>query len=616
MLPLGTMIDGLLERIQRDPRDIEARLVYADALLERGDLRGEFIQLQCELEELDREHPRYPQVAARAQALEDAHGLRWWRPLRRIGSLGHSCSSGGPRYRSRRGFVEHVRLTARELLTHGQELVTTTPLCSVRLEEITPAEARELSRWPALARIAELSIDFGVEGPGVERDPAAILGALLDSPFLGALESLRLEGPLDARAAEVLAHCDRLGGLRQLSMEGHLHGVGPKGARALAGSASLERLETLELIGQRIGLDGLEALLDSPRSRPLRRLVLWGCHVGDGGAQALARSDQISSLHELDVSACGLSPDGARVLAAAARDRPLRALILDGNDKLAGHLDEVLGGLDPLGLHALSLQGCGLGPGDLRPLVDAATARLLELQSLELADNELGDDGIERLATSRFAALRHLDLTGNAINDDGLAALAEGAVLESIESLRLGRNEFEARGGSALASSEQLRHLRALEIDLDPDEGVLALLGSPHLDRLVELSALADPQSPSRYRLGAEVLKRLARSQTLSAVERLVISAVDDASVQAWATLPEPSSVRELTIRGGLSDQGARAIVESPTLSRLTYVTLGRCPLSLRVMELLRRRFGERLSYWDYEAPEPVLERIRAFPGP
>jgi uncharacterized protein (TIGR02996 family) len=47
------MLAPLLAEVIAEPRSIAPRRVYADALLEAGDPRGEFIQLQCALEELD-----------------------------------------------------------------------------------------------------------------------------------------------------------------------------------------------------------------------------------------------------------------------------------------------------------------------------------------------------------------------------------------------------------------------------------------------------------------------------------------------------------------------------------------------------------------------------------
>ena len=45
--------EEFLQQIVAAPEDVEPRLVYADWLEERGDPRGDFIRIQCELAEID-----------------------------------------------------------------------------------------------------------------------------------------------------------------------------------------------------------------------------------------------------------------------------------------------------------------------------------------------------------------------------------------------------------------------------------------------------------------------------------------------------------------------------------------------------------------------------------
>jgi len=62
----------MIAEIVARPDDDGPRLVYADCLLERGDPRGEFIQVQCQQAARPSEA-----LAARAAALIAAHGQRW-----------------------------------------------------------------------------------------------------------------------------------------------------------------------------------------------------------------------------------------------------------------------------------------------------------------------------------------------------------------------------------------------------------------------------------------------------------------------------------------------------------------------------------------------------------
>ena len=75
------MNDALLAEVIADPRSIAPRLVYADALIEAGDPRGELIQVQCALEPLDLDDPARPALEARAADLLAEHEPAWSRGL-------------------------------------------------------------------------------------------------------------------------------------------------------------------------------------------------------------------------------------------------------------------------------------------------------------------------------------------------------------------------------------------------------------------------------------------------------------------------------------------------------------------------------------------------------
>jgi uncharacterized protein (TIGR02996 family) len=84
------VLDALLDHIRHDPDSDDARRVYADALLDRGDLRGELIHLQLS------EQPHHDRV----EALLAAHGVAWLGSLRDITK----------RAQFRRGFVTRLEL--------------------------------------------------------------------------------------------------------------------------------------------------------------------------------------------------------------------------------------------------------------------------------------------------------------------------------------------------------------------------------------------------------------------------------------------------------------------------------------------------------------------------
>src|SRR5437764_1154624 len=72
---------AFLAAILDRPDDDAPRLVYADWLDERGDPRGEFIRVQCELARLPGDDPRQLSLRKREKQLRKRHGRQWAEPL-------------------------------------------------------------------------------------------------------------------------------------------------------------------------------------------------------------------------------------------------------------------------------------------------------------------------------------------------------------------------------------------------------------------------------------------------------------------------------------------------------------------------------------------------------
>lgn len=206
---------ALLAAIYADPSDVTKRLVYADVLTGRGDVRGEFITLQC-----TRDPDAKP--SARERALLKDHGRAW------LGPLDSGIRKQGLVYR--RGFL---------------------------------AEARECSddaqlRDPAWATIEAVELDARTWG---ERAVA-----FADREDLRALERLYLRAP-DALLLRRERPRLKTLGLRSGSVD----------SAAVLASACFPGLEVLELEwrGKGVG-EALLAALDGPllRRRPVVRLTL------------------------------------------------------------------------------------------------------------------------------------------------------------------------------------------------------------------------------------------------------------------------------------------------------------------------------------------------------
>ena len=226
--------DPFLMTILDHPDDDGPRLVYADWLEEHGDCdRAELIRLQC-----------LGGDDGRAARIVSARGRDW------AGLASRLAYS----YSFRRGFVEEITIDARTWITHGEELVSRSPIRLLRV--IGARNALDL---------------------------------FFQSPFLASIRALHLTG------------CH----------------IGDDGAALLAGCEHLTELHVLRLGSNAISDHGLEALTDSYFLTGLRTMVLHGNLIGDPGAGILASTDQLVRLEVLDLSDNLIGDSGAEAMAVS-----------------------------------------------------------------------------------------------------------------------------------------------------------------------------------------------------------------------------------------------------------------------------------------------------------
>jgi uncharacterized protein (TIGR02996 family) len=211
-------IELLLKAILDDPHDLKCRLVYADALQDRGDPRGEFIAHH---------------IAGRdeAQALLKKHGKDW------IAFLRPAVSRAGLRFVN--GFIERITLKV-EHLDMLPGFLDREPIHEVRFRDLS-TEAPRLAAMPnCTSRITWLDLKQGhVSGKGFASlmegrwdrlwriwAPSNAIGdagvrALIDaSP--PCLRSLNLHGAhLQDRTLEGLAAWPGLARLEELNLRGN-----------------------------------------------------------------------------------------------------------------------------------------------------------------------------------------------------------------------------------------------------------------------------------------------------------------------------------------------------------------------------------------------------------
>ncbi len=587
-------MDGglLLKQVIREPSNVAARRVYAEWLAEQGDPRGELIQLQCAMEEVAPELRMG--LEARANALLDLYERQWSAAVRAIGPLGYSSERPGPagaRFRFRRGFIDHVRMTARDFAAHARALADVTPLKSARLTELTRDQVRALARCEALERVDELELELG--GPADEA-----LADLLASPFLARLTRLALFGQIGPESARALARHPKLAALESLRIEdaGTEPGptIGPHGAAALASAPFAPNLKELALVGQRIGPAGARALA---AFSSLRTLSLERNEIGPVGAQAL---HALTGLVSLELGGNSLTPKGAALVAGGPFPH-LERLDLSGGNKLGPKgLAALLEALALPKLNALGLASCGLSVEGMRLVVSAKS--LAGLRELNLAANQLGDEGLSVLSHAELPNLERLDLSYNGGREGGALALAHGKLLSSVRELDVRHNKLGSGGAKALALSGELTSLRALWLGNNwiGVEGIRRLLGSPAMPALERLYL-------DQNNFGSEGLAALTRSPYLKQLQALSTWGVDRSAVKALADSEHAQSLKELSFaQSVIGEEGAVALAESAKLSGLRWLSFSHCAVGEEGARALRRRFGHRVSF----APDEALGRL------
>jgi uncharacterized protein (TIGR02996 family) len=291
----------LFAAILAAPAEDEPRLVYADWLVERGDPRGELIQLQCTLGRVLRGATLYSgavkgtraELEAREKALLKKHQKAWLAPIR-------------PWIRTwtwHRGFVDSVVADAVKFLDHAAEIFAATPLLGAQLTRLPAKEVARVAATAELGRLERFDLSQNRIGPKAMRS--------LVGPVLGAMADLDLWGnPLAGEGLEALATVPftRLRRLRLATCKAQGTGVA-----ALAKAPWFGALEALDLrFNDEVGPLAAAAIARAGTS--LRALDVSKCCVGDEGAVALASSPAMAHLEALWIFGNGVGDHGAVAL--------------------------------------------------------------------------------------------------------------------------------------------------------------------------------------------------------------------------------------------------------------------------------------------------------------
>jgi uncharacterized protein (TIGR02996 family) len=357
----GGLRQALEAALLADPDDVATHAAYADLLMEEGDPRGEFIQVQFALEDESRPGEERKRLRQREQELLQAHQHQWLGELAPIllnenrddairsewgrGRLGE--------IRFRRGWPHHLHIS----------------YLSLRL-------ARALRRAPQLRLLRELVIEtvqawdtaemVQPEDHVPQNEHSIGLCPLVGSPFLANVRRLRLgedQGD-DYRAYNCWFHStvvvDLLRGMPRLEelylfandfdlnelfalpTLSHLrvlqvyHGIQVHRLQILAENPAFQNLTHLLIHPHHVAesrfadaddeagylphegylpLSVVRPLLHSPNLPNLQHLRLRVSSMGDAGCEEIVRSGILRRLKTLDLRHGRITDEGARILA-------------------------------------------------------------------------------------------------------------------------------------------------------------------------------------------------------------------------------------------------------------------------------------------------------------
>lgn len=230
-----------LRTILQRPEDDTPRLHYARWLAGCGNPMGEFIHLQCLLARP--EERSMLRQERRAQELLAEFRANW---AQRLAGRVNWCSF-------RRGFVEEISLSDRQLIKHAADLFQHAPVLDIHLQ----SDGKRLDRLPELPGVEHtIFLDLSSQGlgdEGVER--------LAEAPLLTQVHGLNL---------------------------GSTH-LGDAGLRALADSLRLDRLRELYLNDNPLTDEGVRYFVMSPLVEQLDLLDVRFTDITDEGLDVLRR---------------------------------------------------------------------------------------------------------------------------------------------------------------------------------------------------------------------------------------------------------------------------------------------------------------------------------------
>ncbi len=497
---------GLIHGILSEPGEDAPRLVYADWLEEQGDPLGELVRLQLLMGRPWTSQARLCQLRRRERELLDGFGVGPALSSEQLVAARYGDTPAGWCY----AIVEGIpllwitgRSPAEPLDLPPRDWVERFGWFTVRVGmydswesryEVDVEMLRRLFDWPLMDRcigldMAETKRFYGDCGGLLAAWPGAARLLRLGGFDTGALASSRLAGlvDVDLREAyqlgeETVTALAAMPDLRRLRVSQSSFRQG-----TIAALAELSRLRALDLSGNPFLEDSALLSLAQGTLLYLTELDVEGSGVSDDGALALIRSPNLPSLRRLNLARTSI---GVRTVEELCRtDRLLRCGELRLNDCQGG--EDMLAAVarSPYAAHLRLLTASGPICTDTAARALATSPHLKGLVKLFLVAGQIGSDGAEVLADGSLPHLEELTLRGNPIGNRGALALARFVQARGDPCLDLWNTGVTAEGLAALAESGLLAGRDELWLDYNPigDAGVSVLAGCRDLAGLRNL---------------------------------------------------------------------------------------------------------------------------------
>lgn len=382
------MQETLEQAILANPNDASMFAVYADWLAERGDPRGEFINVQLALEDGQKTESEREALRAREAALLDAYQDTW------LGPLGPLLRENAPVHPAEDGWGEVPNYTFR--FARGF-------LHTLEMERLLVPVARALRDWPGTRLLRSLSIGAietgdhehvpGDDVPTWEKDQVQFVSGhpLRGADFAGLRRfQLGAETDFDAYLSEEYGpschtYCevlpellDRMPRVEELHLLCKDYDLAKVFASQIRGQLRVLRIAHYGVYGRRsdaspyaypldvlaknpayrnlthllfhphheewhrehsgsdrkgsfLPLPAVRALLHSPHLQGLTHLQLRLSNMGDEGVREIVNSGVLSRLVDLDLRHGCITDVGAKILVEHKDTQRLQRLDLGGN---------------------------------------------------------------------------------------------------------------------------------------------------------------------------------------------------------------------------------------------------------------------------------------------